>query len=46
MNNFTESEIEVYTLDELDLLGFFYNSSLLCDTLLPKLMSGEVRVKL
>ena len=46
MSAFTESEIEIFSHDELKQLAFFYIFSLLRDTLLPKLMSGEVRVRL
>lgn len=46
MTAFTESEIEDFSLDELKQLGFSCISSSICNTLLPKLMNGEVSARL
>ena len=44
MHLFTESEIESFSIAEIKQLGFFCFRRFTRDTLLPKLMSGEVRV--
>ncbi len=47
MTDFAESTIEQAALDWLQGLGYSYafGPDIACDTLLPKLMRGEVRVR-
>jgi hypothetical protein len=46
INKITESAIEIFSLDELKHFGFPYFRGFTRDTLLLKLIAGEVRVML